>query len=68
MTTNNSADERPALLAALQALNDNLAAHGIAPLITLAAGQALPDDNLRKAVRASGDYLIDVTAKLSSSQ
>jgi hypothetical protein len=48
----------------LTALNKNLAKLGVEPLITTEAGEALQLENLRKAVRTTGDYLVDVTHKL----
>jgi hypothetical protein len=48
----------------LAVLNKNLAKLGVEPLITTEAGEALQVDNLRKAVRSTGDYLVDVTHKL----
>lgn len=53
------------MLKELAAINKNLAKHGVEPLISLDAAAALMNDNLRKAVRASGDYLIDVAHKLA---
>ena len=58
------ADDRADLLEHLSALNDNLQALGVAPLVTIQASKALRVENLREAVWATGDYLIDTARKL----
>jgi hypothetical protein len=48
----------------LKALNADLRRHGIEPLVSPRAAKTLDTDNMRSAVKATGDYLIDMARKL----
>jgi hypothetical protein len=56
--------ERRQLLAGLSALNADLRRHGLDPLVNYGAAKVLEMENLRIAVKATGDYLVDTARKL----
>lgn len=52
------------LLQDLKVLNSDLRRNGLEPLITLETATALDLDNLRSAVKATGDFLVDAARKM----
>jgi hypothetical protein len=56
--------ERHRCLSGLKALNADLRRHGMEPLVSHRAAKTLDLDDLKAAVKVTGDYLIDTARKL----